>query len=123
MYISLLNFQEIPIPSLHSSFFKNYSFSPSRYLIFIYSVLLVRAQHATKWAASFIFDKNETLIQISYSFVALNTAAVCYDVAGLYTLELIHRLLTEAANNKYLQGVKMFVGNTKSLRWQNFFSL
>jgi len=55
--------------------------------------------------------------------LALNTVTVYYDVAGLYTLELIHRLLAEAASNKYLQGVKMFVGNTKSLRWQKMFSL
>ena len=60
----------------------------------------MRTKHATIEDVSFAFDKNEILIQISYPFVGLNTATVYYDVAGLYTLELIHRLLTEAANNK-----------------------
>jgi hypothetical protein len=78
----------------------------------------VRAQHATKEALNFVFDENKMLIQISYSFVALNTATVYYDVAGLYTLELINGLLTEVANNKYLQGVKFLLA-TLSFCWQH----
>lgn len=56
MYLLLLTSCAIPVPSVFSSFFKNYSLSPSSNPICIDSVLVVRVQHSAAEATSFVFD-------------------------------------------------------------------